>query len=1378
MKNNIRLALYSVLFLLLTQVVTAEKFKGSAGKKGIQPTKNTFKETAESCSPATGNTDININNVRARINTGGDMWWDLINTAKYEVPKGSGKTSLFSAALWIGGVDVNGQLKVAALRYRQSGNDYWPGPLTTDGTASIDAATCQEYDKHYVITRKEVDDFIANWNDPDPNYVIPLSIVNWPAHGDVSKLQSYYLAPFYDRGGDGTYDPTDGDYPYYDVNNSLCPTNKENIGNPAAVTAEGNGILVDQVLKGDQTLWWVFNDKGNVHTESLGSPIGLEIRAQAFAFATNDEINNMTFYSYEIINRSTYRLTETYFSQWIDTDLGDAKDDYIGCDVQRGLGYCYNGDDVDGSGKPQDYGNQPPAVGADFFQGPYMDPDGIDNPKYDSAGVQLCDVSINGVNFGDSIIDNERFGMRRFVYHNNGGADYQSDPEIAIDYYNFLKGIWKDGTKMIYGGNAHSGAAGGYGPECDFMFPGDSDPCNWGTGGVAPNGPTYWTEGTAHNVPDDRRFMQSAGPFTLEAGAVNYITVGIPWARASQGGAWASVELLRLTDDKCQRLFDNCFKVVDGPDAPDLTIQELDKELIVYLSNKKTSNNYLESYQEGDPSIITPTDSTSLAQGIHYDSLYKFEGYQIFQLANATITGADIHDPDKARLIAQCDVKNYDKTGNPISQLINYYYDEALGGNSPVEEVNGSNEGIVHSFRIFNDEFASGDKRLVNHKQYYFLAISYGYNNYMKYSQEPNSQISGVSGLTGQKKVYLAGRKNIIVQTGIPHNPAPEANGTTLHSEYGTGPKITRIEGQGNGGQVLDFTQGTVDEILANGKSDNPIYKNNSGPVNIKVIDPLNVKSATYTLAFDSLTKVKIQPVSHSIVNPNGDTATMEIWQWSLTDNQTDSVYRADKSILIANEQLFTDLGISVEIAQVWKPGPYTVGAITSQGSTSAVTANLSTDNGFLGASISYADSSKRWLGGVPDVDGGYFWNWIRSGTTKDDINTDNSDYATIDNQENYEKIINGTWAPYRLCARKSKNPQTGVSAYGLAWDNTVALSLNKMENLASVDIVLTPDKSKWTRSCVLEMCESFDSLLSEGHAKKFDLRKGQSVDKNGSADGTGTGMGWFPGYAINLETGERLNIMFGEDSWLIGENGRDMMWNPTSNYTTGLQEILWGGKHAIYVMGHNGDGVDDCPAYDQGQWLYDKLVQKNDLQKRLVYKNAMWVGLPMLNSNETLLSNEVKIRLRVSKPYKRYWAIAGSPNPTNNDYPMYQFTTGDISTETNNAEVAKNALDMINVVPNPYYAYSGYESNQLDNRIKITNLPEKCTISIYTVNGTLVRQYSKDETRTSLDWDLKNNAGIPIAGGIYLIHVNAEGIGEKVIKWFGTLRPVDLNSF
>ena len=67
-------------------------------------------------------------------------------------------------------------------------------------------------------------------------------------------------------------------------------------------------------MYGDQTYYWIFNDKGNIHSESQGEPIGMEIRAQAFA-STNDEVNNMQFPNYVLINQGTQTLTDTYFAK-------------------------------------------------------------------------------------------------------------------------------------------------------------------------------------------------------------------------------------------------------------------------------------------------------------------------------------------------------------------------------------------------------------------------------------------------------------------------------------------------------------------------------------------------------------------------------------------------------------------------------------------------------------------------------------------------------------------------------------------------------------------------------------------------------------------------------------------------------------------------------------------------------------------------------------------------------------------------------------------------------------------------------------------------------------------------------------------------------
>jgi hypothetical protein len=218
--------------------------------------------------------------------------------------------------------------------------------------------------------------------------------------------------------------------------------------------------------------------------------------------------------------------------------------------------------------------------------------------------------------------------------------------------------------------------------------------------------------------------------------------------------------------------------------------------------------------------------------------------------------------------------------------------------------------------------------------------------------------------------------------------------------------------------------------------------------------------------------------------------------------------------------------------------------------------------------------------------------------------------------------------------------------------------------------------------------------------------------------------MGWFPGYAINLETGERLNIVFGENSWLVGENGRDMIFNPSSNFGT-ANEITLGGMHYVYIFAHT-EGksipIANIPAYDAGKKLRNSIpvTLGGGTQRALVYSSAMWVTIPMAVPGQQWLSTDVKASIRIAKPYKRYYstthdsAMMANDNQ-NRNFPMYQFATKTIATTYNNVAKAESELDLIGVVPNPYYAYSSYETNQLDNRVKIINLPRKCTVSIYT---------------------------------------------------------------
>ncbi len=106
--------------------------------------------------------------------------------------------------------------------------------------------------------------------------------------------------------------------------------------------------------------------------------------------------------------------------------------------------------------------------------------------------------------------------------------------------------------------------------------------------------------------------------------------------------------------------------------------------------------------------------------------------------------------------------------------------------------------------------------------------------------------------------------------------------------------------------------------------------------------------------------------------------------------------------------------------------------------------------------------------------------------------------------------------------------------------------------------------------------------------------------------------------------------------------------------------------------------------------------------------------------------------------------------------------------------EKAKTDLDKIAVVPNPYIAAASWEpkstfrSGRGERRIYFINLPPKCTIRIYTVRGYLVDTI---ERNSSIDvgqeaWNLLSKDGQNIAYGVYIYHVTAPGIGEKVGKF------------
>jgi hypothetical protein len=117
-----------------------------------------------------------------------------------------------------------------------------------------------------------------------------------------------------------------------------------------------------------------------------------------------------------------------------------------------------------------------------------------------------------------------------------------------------------------------------------------------------------------------------------------------------------------------------------------------------------------------------------------------------------------------------------------------------------------------------------------------------------------------------------------------------------------------------------------------------------------------------------------------------------------------------------------------------------------------------------------------------------------------------------------------------------------------------------------------------------------------------------------------------------------------------------------------------------------------------------------------------------------------------------------------------FQFTLRRAYVDT---DLAKSELDDIAVVPNPYVGASLLEGRSQitgrgERKLEFINLPQECTIRIYTLRGELVDTIYHDGFGSdgSESWDLRTSGSQDIAFGVYVYHVDAPGIGEHIGKF------------
>ncbi|GAB5517987.1 MAG: hypothetical protein RhofKO_02380 [Rhodothermales bacterium] len=334
--------------------------------------------------------------------------------------------------------------------------EFWPGPLDEKGNPPDD---CSEYDRLYSVYDSDIRAYEAEGTLTD-------DLRDWPYH---------LGAPVIDGDGiEGNYDLAAGDRPH---------------------------------INGEQSVWWVMNDAGNRKQWSTTPPIGLEVQVQAFAAAcvspggqrvpqADPLVNQATYYRFRIIHKGLDPLHETYIGWWTDADVGDESDDYIGVDTTLHMGFMYNALDFDAG--IDGYGSRPPAIGmllAEELMVTHNDSGGsTENP--DGA------LPFNG-----------------FLKWNSDSSPQGSPSSSTIEPYNYMRGIWRDGTPMTHGGSGYGGTM-----PTRYMFPGD------------PVTRSFWsaenTDGSGSTSSSgDLDFLLSSGPFEFAPGDTTTFTLAIVWAQ-------------------------------------------------------------------------------------------------------------------------------------------------------------------------------------------------------------------------------------------------------------------------------------------------------------------------------------------------------------------------------------------------------------------------------------------------------------------------------------------------------------------------------------------------------------------------------------------------------------------------------------------------------------------------------------------------------------------------------------------------------------------------------------------------------------------------------------------------------------------------------
>ncbi|MBN2571758.1 MAG: carboxypeptidase regulatory-like domain-containing protein [Ignavibacteriales bacterium] len=347
--------------------------------------------------------------------------------------------------------------------------------------------------------------------------------------------------------------PAEWGAPYEDIN-------KDGLYNP--------NVDIPGFPNADQTIWLVLNDLDSVQCKSLyGSlPLGLEMQLTVWAYKDNPDFENMIFKKYKLVNRSNDTIHNMFVSIWNDLDVGDAGNDYCGCDTILNLCFGYNSEYPDGV-----YGDSLAAIGYDFFQGPIVDGDEEDIGIFN--GVKILGKKNLPANA------HYHFMCGDLVYREPNLTSYT---EGTLQFYNLL--------------NGRIGPTGG-----PFIDPTNGDTVKFCLAGDPISG-IGWIDALGTSC-GDRKNGFSSGPFDMQPMEEQEVVI----AQIASGATEVltnleALALLKQYSQVAQNLYDNSFNIKE--------MKEVNGQILFADSGDPVCGVKLTfvGYMSSDSTILNPSE--------------------------------------------------------------------------------------------------------------------------------------------------------------------------------------------------------------------------------------------------------------------------------------------------------------------------------------------------------------------------------------------------------------------------------------------------------------------------------------------------------------------------------------------------------------------------------------------------------------------------------------------------------------------------------------------------------------------------------------------------------------------------------------------------